>query len=169
MAPANTLSVGYTDTKDVLRLIIGLGMLYKNAQEDGKINLSDIQHLLPVLFLIGPAIDNFENVQLELKMASKEEGDELKQWVNEQVDLKDKTVEEFVEASFAIVLDIWMVFRTFFFPDETENRIKQPVQPEADGNVGPNTATDIEYNGNVVEDTGEGTDVKVDSAKPSAK
>ena len=143
MANKNTLTVGYKETKDVLMLIIGLGHAYEQMREDGKFTIADLVHLLPVMFLVGPAIEGFDNVQLELKMANKEEGEELKAWVNEQVDLQDKSVEEFVEASFAVILDIWMVFRTFFFPGE-ESLLKSqpaPVSGNPDGSV-PQEATE---------------------------
>ena len=73
MANKNTLTVGYKETKDVLMLIIGLGHAYEQMREDGKFTIADLVHLLPVMFLVGPAIEGFDNVQLELKMANKEE------------------------------------------------------------------------------------------------
>jgi hypothetical protein len=171
MANRNVLTVGYKETKDVLMLIIGLGHAYEQMKADGKINLADLVHLLPIMFLVGPAIEGFDNVQLELKMANKEEGEELKAWVNDQLDLQDKTVEEFVEASFAVILDIWMVFRTFFFPGE-ENLLKvskDPTQPEAPkSNDAPDGVSTVnEVSGEIVEENMNG--VPVDLVTPTAE
>jgi hypothetical protein len=114
----NTLKAGFKETKDVLLLVITLGKAYENAKADGNINWADITHLFPVIFLIGDALEGIENVKLELVMATPEEGEELKAWVKSQVDLQDDEVEAFIEACFAVVLDIWMVFKKFFFPQE---------------------------------------------------
>ena len=157
MAKKNTLVVGYNETKDVLLLVIGLGRAYEQMKADGKINIADLMHLLPILFLVGPAIEGFENVQLELKMANKEEGEELKAWVRENVNLQDKSVEEFIEACFAIVLDIWMVFRTYFFPEAGQSMLIKPNQPK---DVSPSTADVAEENTNGVE---------IDLATPTAE
>jgi len=113
----SVLVVGYKDTKDVLFLVFGLAKAYEKIKADGKVDWTDVQYLLPILFSIGPAIEGFENVSIELKMATKEEGEELKLWIKENVELNDKSVEEFIEACFAIVLDLWYVFRTFLFVD----------------------------------------------------
>ena len=102
----------------MLLLIFALAKAYEKAKADDEWEVSDLQYVLPVLFLIGPALEGFDNVKIELKMASKEEGEELKQWIKDNVELEDDKVEQFIESCFAVILDLWLIFRTFLFPND---------------------------------------------------
>ena len=111
-----TLVMGFTETKQVISFVYSLITAWKKADEDKEITVWDAQYLIPVILLFKDAFENIENVELELKMATVAEGEELKKWVSELVDLQDKTVEQFIEACFAVALDLAMIIRVFFPP-----------------------------------------------------
>lgn len=105
----------FEETKQVISLVVGLVKAIKLSQEDGEINWADITNFLPVLFLVGPAIDNIEGVEPEFMMASQEDVEALKEWVRGQVDglELDEQVTQFISDCFSLVMALWMVLKTY--------------------------------------------------------
>ena len=111
----NKLVVGYKETKEVLSFVITLVTAIKKARTDDKISIADIQYFIPVLFLVGPAIEGVDNVKVEMMMATPGEADDLKKWLAEQIPTltDDEKIINFIKDAFAVVLDIWMVLKTY--------------------------------------------------------
>jgi hypothetical protein len=61
------------NTLEVVDLGIAVGVGLKNAKADGKLDLSDIQHVFPVVFSLQPAIDELGVVPKELGELDQEE------------------------------------------------------------------------------------------------
>ena len=112
----NVLTVGYTETKKVLSLVITLGKAYKASMADGKFDWTDTMNFLPIMFEIGPAVQGFNDVQIELKMATPAETAELKAWIHEQLGgvIEDAKLDEFIQDAFAVILDLWVVIKNYF-------------------------------------------------------
>lgn len=128
----NVVTAGFTEVKDVLLLMFVGARAYEKAKADGEFNLGDLQYVIPVLLKLYPAIENFDQVKLELLMATPEEKEQLKIWIQENLELEDDQVEKFIEASFAVMLDLWMLIQVFFFP-QGENKLKfkgLPIKPK---------------------------------------
>jgi hypothetical protein len=66
--------------------------------------------------LVKPALQDVGNVRLEFAIASEEEKAEFEAWVRGEVNLEDKTIEQFIEGIFALVLD-FAYFLHLFFPN----------------------------------------------------
>lgn len=136
----NKVQVSLKDTREVLTFVIALGKAYEAAKSDGVINVADLLHLLPVIDKIGPAFEGIENVQIELMAMTTEEADELKAWIKTELDLQDEEIEEFIQAAFAVVVDLWMVIRRFFLtpiqPGEVnEGGVSQTETPDTSGSA----------------------------------
>jgi hypothetical protein len=120
------IQVSLKDTREVLALVIALGKAYENAKADGVINYADLLYLLPVIEKVGPAFEGIENVQIELIAMSPEEAEELKAWIKIELDLKDDEIEQFIQAAFAVVVDMWLLIKQFF---------NIPIEPTNEGYV----------------------------------
>lgn len=134
MDKENVVIVPFKDTKEVVSLGISIGKVFQAASADGKIDLSDIINPMVIaqlgstFMLVKPALTDLTNVKLEFAIASEEERNEFELWVRTQVDLKDKTLEQFIEAAFALVLD-FAYFLQLFFPSPlpVDEKISEPT------------------------------------------
>lgn len=121
--------VPFKDTKEVVTLGINLGKVIEAMLKDGKIEVSDffkpevLGQLYATIMVVKPAIDDIANVKLDFAVATPEEKDEFEAWVREQVNLENKTIEQFIEATFALVLD-FAFFLKMFFPQTLETKVE---------------------------------------------
>jgi hypothetical protein len=119
------LTVGFKETKEVLALAIALGKgVEASLADDGKITIRDIPNFFPTLFKLKDAFEGIEQVPVEFKLATPEEAAELKAFVKAELDLEDDKIEKFIEDSFMVVLDIWMLVKDYF--------LKPTVDPISD-------------------------------------
>lgn len=68
---------GIKETKEVVKLGIGIGDALKGAMSDGKLGLDDVMYLVPLATLVGPAVDNIKAVPSELADLDAAEAAEL--------------------------------------------------------------------------------------------
>lgn len=138
----NRVIVPFKDTKEVVTLGINLGKVVEAMLVDGKIEISDflkpdvIGKLYTTITVIKPALDDITNVKLEFQIASPEEKEEFEAWVKTQVDLENKTIEQFIEATFALVLD-FAFFLKMFFPKTLVEKVEEnngQTEPQAETN-----------------------------------
>lgn len=119
--------VGFTETKQVIKLVIGIGRGIELSLKDDKFTLSDLPNFFSVIMDLLPAVEGVEDVALEFKLATEEEVEELKAYVKAELDLEDDKVEEFIEDAFAVVLDIYHVLKRYFITESLPNL--QPTPP----------------------------------------
>jgi hypothetical protein len=119
--------VGFDETKQVIKLVIGIGRGIELSLKDDKFTLADLPNFFAVIMDLLPAIDGIEDVALEFKLATEEEVEELKAYVKAELDLEDDKVEEFIEDAFAVVLDIYHVLKRYFITTPLPNL--QPAPP----------------------------------------
>lgn len=72
------MEYGIKETKEVLDMGIAAVAAYRGAMADGRIDLNDLAHLIPLAGVVGPAIEGIEKVPAELQDLTKEEHEELK-------------------------------------------------------------------------------------------
>jgi len=124
----NVLQIPFKDTKEVVSVFIAFGKAYETSMVDGKIDGSDLKNLWPVVWLVKPALSDISQVKLEFINATEEDKNEFEAWVKTQIDLKDKSVEQLIEASFALVLDLAFFLQAFF-----PRVFDKPVTKETNG------------------------------------
>jgi hypothetical protein len=112
------VKVGLKETKEVLDAMIALGKGIEKSLEDGKFNLMDIPNFIQFLTLILPAIEDADQVPFEFSVADPEDIEELKQYLNENLDLADDKLEAFIEDAFKVALDIFMLVKLYFTTPE---------------------------------------------------
>lgn len=116
----NKVVVPFKDTKEVVTLGINLGKVIEAMLKDGKIEVTDfikpevLANLYATILVIKPALEDISNVGLDFAVASPEEKADFEAWVKEQVNLENKTIEQFIEATFALVLDFAFFLKMFF-------------------------------------------------------
>lgn len=106
--------VGLTETKQAVDFAIALGKGIEASAQDGKWNLIDIPNFIPALAQLLPAIEGLDQVPLEFAALTPEQIDELKAYVNANLDLSDDEVEAFIEDAFKVMLDIFMLVKLYF-------------------------------------------------------
>jgi hypothetical protein len=136
-----TLTATFKETKDVIDFAIAVGKGYEISMDDGKLTWTDLPNLMEAVMKIGPALTGFGDIKLEFKMATKEEALELIEYVKENVELKNKTAEAFIEDAFALVVDLWHLINTYFLKandvesGDSERVNESPEEPNtANGN-----------------------------------
>jgi len=78
---------GIKETKEVLSFVFSLGKATASAVEDGDIGWSDAMKFIDPLKRLGPAIENIEDVLVELQDLDDEEFAELVQFAKDEFDL----------------------------------------------------------------------------------
>jgi len=135
----NKLVPGMKETQEVILMAIAVAQLAmqikevvddQNDPENKGFNWLSFIGSFPTLFpTIGTAIsavkdgiDNVEEVTIEFTTMTHEQQEELKAWVLTQVpDLPQDKTEQFIKDAFAVVIDIWMIIKTYFLKPADEN------------------------------------------------
>jgi hypothetical protein len=112
------IKIGFKETKEAIDLAIALGRGIEKSLGDDKIDFTDIPNFIPATMVLFQAIDGIEAVPLEFNVSSKEEIEELKAYVQSQLDLDDDKLEAFIEDSFKVLLDIFVIYKGYFAPVE---------------------------------------------------
>ncbi len=106
---------GIKETKEVLSFVFSLGKATASAVEDGDIGWSDAMKFIDPLKRLGPAIENIEDVLVELQDLDDEEFAELVQFAKDEFDLGDLTddIEVQVEEALNAGVEIMKIIRMF--------------------------------------------------------
>ena len=94
---------GISDLKDVVRLACAAiegGML---IVADGKVNFSDLAHVMDIIAAAGPAFVGIENVKAQYLDIDSAEKLELNKLVEDELDLSNDVVETYVEKVFEVL------------------------------------------------------------------
>lgn len=113
--------VGMTETKQAIDFAIALGKAIEVSAEDGTWNLLDIPNFIPALAQLLPAIEGADQIPLEFENLTPEQVDELKAYVQANLDLADDETEAFIEDAFKVMLDIFMLVKLYFIKSEGTN------------------------------------------------
>ena len=113
--------VGFKETKEVLEFVIPVVKGFTQISEDGKVEIHELIVFLPTLLKLKDAIEGVDQVPLEFKLATPEEAEELKQYLRDELDLADDKMEEFIEDSFALVLDLYKLIQKFTSQEAPSN------------------------------------------------
>jgi hypothetical protein len=125
----NKVTVGFTETKQVLDLVITLCSGIAKSLEDDKISFEDLPNFFAVIYQLVPAVEGIDQVPMEFKLASAEEAEELKQYLKDNLDLPDDKMESFIEDSFGVVLDIWQLVKQYFIKTDGTIPDVSPTAP----------------------------------------
>lgn len=68
---------GVKETKEVLDGVFAGVAAFQSAKEDGKIDLADIQHLIPLFVTLAPAIDKIDQMPKELGELDQADADDI--------------------------------------------------------------------------------------------
>jgi|TARA_B100001996_G_scaffold302153_2_gene242744 hypothetical protein len=106
---------GIQETKDVLAFVFSLGKATASALEDGDIGWSDAMDFIEPLKKLGPAIDNIEDVLVELQDLDDAEFAELVQYAKDEFGLADlaEDTEVMVEEAINAGVEIVKIVRMF--------------------------------------------------------
>ena len=109
---------GIKETKEVLAFVFSLGKATAAALEDGDLSWSDALKFVEPLKKIGPAIDDIEDVLVEVQDIDDEEFAELINYVRDEFDLSSITedieeIEMYVEDALNAAVEILKVIRLF--------------------------------------------------------
>jgi hypothetical protein len=55
------------NTQELVKLVVALSSVLKNAQSDGKVDLNDLVLLVGIIPFVGPAIEGISDIPEELK------------------------------------------------------------------------------------------------------
>jgi hypothetical protein len=150
--PENRIIPGLKETQEVILMAVALAQLTMQVKEaiDRQVEFNwllfagSFPALLPSIVgafnAVKDGIEGVEEVTLEFSKLTKEQQVELKEWAQAQVpDLADDKVEQFIKDSFAVVIDLYMIVKTYFMvnlvvPPTTGSNTPSPV--ETDGSEG---------------------------------
>ena len=109
---------GIKETKEVLAFVFSLGKATAAALEDGDLSWSDALKFVEPLKKIGPAIDDIEDVLVDVQDIDDEEFAELINYVRDEFDLSSITedieeIEMYVEDALNAGVEILKVIRLF--------------------------------------------------------
>jgi len=97
------------DISNLKELVIFLCKFAEGAiksLEDKKFNLLEVVNFIPALTAIGAAIQDIDQVPLEIRDLDDEEQAELIAALREEFDISDDDIEDFVEDAFAAVVAV---------------------------------------------------------------
>lgn len=109
---------GITETKEVLAFVFSLGRATALALEDGDLGWSDAMKFIEPLKKLGPALDNIEDVLIEVQDIDEEELAELINYVRDEFDLSEyaddvEEIEMYVEDALNAGVELLKVVRMF--------------------------------------------------------
>ena len=109
---------GIKETKEVLAFVFSLGKATAAAMEDGDLSWSDAMKFLEPLKRLAPALENIEDVLVEVQDIDEEEFAELINYVRDEFDLSEyaENIEEidmYVEDALNAGVEMLKVIRMF--------------------------------------------------------
>jgi hypothetical protein len=112
--------VGIQETKEVLAFVFSLGQATAAALEDGDLGWSDAFKFIEPLKKLAPALDNIEDVLIEVQDIDVEEFAELVAYVNDEFQLEeilnadaDADIESYVEDALNAGVEMLRIVRLF--------------------------------------------------------
>ena len=109
---------GITETKEVLAFVFSLGRATASALEDGDLGWSDAMKFIEPLKKLGPALENIEDVLIEVQDIDEEEFAELINFCRDEFKLEElvenhEEIEMMVEDALNAGVEIMKIIRMF--------------------------------------------------------
>jgi hypothetical protein len=101
-------------TKRLIKLIAELVKAIDESRKTGDgFEIQDVVLFVPVLSLLGPAVDALDEIGQELKGLKAEDARKLVEFAMDEVVLSNKDLEEKAKAALALALDAFVFARMF--------------------------------------------------------
>ena len=104
-------NVGIKETQEVAELVVEVVKGIQAARKDGKWDAADIAFLLPVFGKLGPALENFNQVGVEIKGLDAEEIKSLAATLLAGIILEGGKMKVYVEEGLSIVVSIFKIIK----------------------------------------------------------
>lgn len=101
---------GVKETKEALDLALGAVKAAQAINADAKVDLNDLQHLLPLLPMIQPAFDKIDLVPKELGELTAEESAEIVGHIAAGLNVTGAKAKIYIEYGLKIVHKGYMIF-----------------------------------------------------------
>lgn len=101
-------------TKRLIKLVAELVRAIDESRKTGDgFEIQDVVLFVPVLSLLGPAVDALDEIGQELKGLKAEDARRLVEFAMDEVTLSNKDLEDKVKAALALALDAFVFVRMF--------------------------------------------------------
>ena len=95
------------ELKEALVFMCALANSIGEVAEDGKLNISDATHLVPMLYKLPSAVDGMADIPSEVAEMDSEDIEELAQLVKDELDLPQDKVEMAIEDGIDLCLRLY--------------------------------------------------------------
>lgn len=95
------------ELKEVLSFICSLANSIGDVAEDGKMNLADATHLVPLLYKLPSAVDGMAEIPSEVSELSQEDVEELVKMVKDELDIPQDKIEDAIEDGIDLCLRLY--------------------------------------------------------------
>jgi hypothetical protein len=135
MSNNEKLIVGFKETQEGLTFVFALVNAVEKALVDKQITVGDIPLFLEPLMKFKDAVEDYDQIPVEFKLANAEEAEALKAWVKENFNVEAEKVEELIEDAFSVILDIWLILNKYIVKKENDVPKAENNVPESDSSV----------------------------------
>lgn len=101
------------ELKEALSFICSLANSIGEIAEDGKMNLADATHLIPLLYKLPSAVDGMSEIPAEVAELSQEDIEELAQMVKDELDIPQDKIEAAIEDGIDLCLRLYALAQKF--------------------------------------------------------
>lgn len=109
---------GLKETKEMLKFVICLGEAVDKSLEDGKIAFDDVGYFMSALMDAGPAFSDLSQIPKELGDMDASEAAELKDYVEDEFDIRSDMIEGLIEGALGVGLKIYEIMMAFRKKDD---------------------------------------------------
>lgn len=106
--------VGIKETKELLDFVIALGNATSISLEDGKFFWSEFTNYIGALIKLPVAIQDIEQVPVEMKDLDDAEAKELLQYAKDKLDIPEEELEVAIEEHLALGLEIYKLLMKYY-------------------------------------------------------
>lgn len=104
-------NVGIKETQEVAELVSEVVKGIIAARKDGKWDAADIAHLLPVFGKLGPALENFNQVGVEIKDLDAGEISSIAATLLSGVVLEEGKMKVYIEEGLQVVISLFKIIK----------------------------------------------------------
>jgi hypothetical protein len=104
----------YKNLEEIVDLGCSIGNALGKSLEDGELDASDLGDFFPVVVKVGPAISDFsKGIDAIKERLSAEEFQKLSQFVKDNFDIPEDTIEKAIEKSIDVVFAVYEIAKIF--------------------------------------------------------
>lgn len=101
------------ETRDIVILVARLGSGIGEAMKDGKVELSDLVHLGPVVAALPAAFSGLDQIVAEIKAATDADREDLNQAFCAEFSWPTAKAELMIEGAFDIIIALWKLLSSW--------------------------------------------------------